>query len=106
MSAVGIGSALLALTAAINTACVVAYGWTTRGGWRDSEMGRHLMCFMCSEAAILDLSVVRMVAGGAGWPDPVWFRVLRLVVFVTLPVVMGWRLAIIVRAYRGLLERS
>lgn len=99
------GNLLLVVTALLNTACVVAYGWTTHGGWRDSEVGRHLMAFMVSEATILDLGVVRLCTGLLGLPDPAWFQLLRLAVFVTLPFVMGWRLRIILRAWRGVLQQ-
>jgi hypothetical protein len=96
-----IGNVLLFITAALCSACALTYGWTTWGGWRDSEVGRHLMSFMISEAAILDLGVVRVAADAAGWPDPSWFRALRVVVFVSLPIVAAWRLSIILRARNG-----
>jgi hypothetical protein len=95
------GNALLCVSTGLILACIVAYSFTTRGGWRDSEVGRHLMAFMASEGSILVLGVVRLITESLGWPDPDWFRGLRVLVFVTLPVVIAWRLRIILKAARG-----
>jgi hypothetical protein len=92
-----IGDVLILITAGLGVACVVAYQVTTDGAWRLSEVGRHLMAFMGSLAAALSLSVLKaVVVDVLGHDDPVWFQVIRVLVFCTVPVVLAQRLHIII----------
>lgn len=96
-----VGNGLVLLSAVLITMCVVGYAWSTRGGWMDSEHGRHVMAFMAVIMAVLGLAVLRVVAVDVLHEhDPVWFRAMRIAVFAGLPLVFAWRLAIIVRAAR------
>ena len=95
-----IGSAVLAV------ACPVAFQWTTRGAWRDTAIGWHLMSFMLAIAAVLVQAAIRLVCDDfLGVGDPVWFQRLRVAVFVSIPIVLAWRLVEILRPYRTPSER-
>lgn len=88
-----IGSLLIFLAAVIGTASAALHlAWVP---WRDTEMSRHLAFYMTSLALVLDLSCIRIVFG-----DPTWFQVVRLVVFVAVPLSMAWRLRLQVQAHR------
>lgn len=92
-----IGSLLLTWAAIVGTASVCVH---SRVRWRASRMGRHLMAYMAVVAAVLDLGVIRWIFG-----DSAAFQLLRLVVFVGVPMVMTQRLWLQVAAYReGLAE--
>lgn len=52
------------------------------------------MAYMGAIALVLDLLAVRAVAGAA--LDTRWFTIVRLCSFSLVPIVLGWRLAIIV----------
>lgn len=84
-----IGDVLLFAAALIASASVVVHA--TVPWWR-SHVGKHLMCYMASVAAVLDLSAVRVIAGAS--LDTPWFQTTRLVVFASVPLVLGWRLLI------------
>lgn len=97
-----VGGGLLVVTTLLALACPVAYQVTTRGTWRRSDVGRHLMAFMASMAAVLALSSVRFVlVTVAGRDDPAWFVWIRLIVFVSVPIVLAGRLSIILDARRS-----
>lgn len=61
--------------------------------WRGTEWGRHLMAYMVSIAAVLDLSCLRILFG-----DSAWFQLVRLAVFASMPFVIWWRLWLLVKA--------
>lgn len=88
-----LGNILLFISALIATAFVLLYAVSAR--WWQSEEGRHLMSFNAVISAVLWLSVIRV------WvpipPDTPWFAVLRLVVFGLVPIVLGWRLYLLVK---------
>ncbi len=88
-----IGNVLLTVAAIVATASVVVHA---RVPWRDSQMGRHLMAYMGVIALVLDLGVVRLIIG-----DYPAFSVIRLVVFVGVPIVMAWRLVLQLQAQRA-----
>ena len=87
------GNALIAWAAVVGTASVIVH---TRVRWRDTEMGRHLLVYMASIALVLDLSVVRIATG-----DSPWFQLLRLAVFVAVPLAMTQRLWLQLKARRA-----
>lgn len=88
-----IANVLLFVSALFATTFVVVY-WVTAPWWR-SEMGINIFALMAVIAAVLDLSVIRV------WvpipPDTPWFALLRLVVFALVPIVLGWRLLLLLR---------
>lgn len=91
-----IGDALVVFTAALAWAFVIMYHWMAP--WWRSQVGWHVMTYSAVVAAVLTLSVVRMI-GGASLDTP-WFAVVRLVVFAGVPLAIGWRIAILWRAQR------
>lgn len=91
MTAYTVGSVLVVLCAVMAVLFCIGYHLTT--DWRASEIGKHLMAFSLSEAAILVLSTIRFIVGA----DAPWFEFVRLVVFLSFPVVLAWRLIIIWR---------
>jgi hypothetical protein len=86
-----IGNVLLVLSALIATAFIVVYHWSAL--WWRSHDGRHVMAFMASLAMVLDLAMLRLVVG-----RPEWFEAVRTLTFVTIPVVLSWRFAILIKA--------
>lgn len=88
-----LGTVLILTSAALATACVVAQGLLAR--WWKTGAGRHTFVFQGVFALCLDLWAVRLVV-----PEGDWFLVARLVAFTGVPVVLGWRLEIIIRTWR------
>jgi hypothetical protein len=84
------GNVLVCWSALAGTLSVLVYA---RVPWTHTQWGRHLMAYMVAIALVLDLAVARVLFG-----DSTWFLVLRLVVFVAIPVVMTWRLVLLVKA--------
>ena len=62
---------------------------------RRSTMSVHLLCYMTAMAAVLVLAAVRNLTG-----DSWWFQLLRLAVFMLVPVFMTQRLVLQIRAQR------
>jgi uncharacterized membrane protein len=83
------GNGLIVWAALVGTASVVVH---SRVAWARTAMGRHLMAYMAVMAAV---SCIRMVLGDA-W----WFALLRLIVFIGVPVVMTQRLWLQIKARR------
>lgn len=81
------------VAAFVGVASVIVH---TRVPWRNSPMGRHLMYYMSIIALVLVLSVIRADAGGDTW----WFALLRLIVFLGVPIVMAQRLWLQIKAQR------
>lgn len=93
-----VGNVLVIVSTLLALAIVVLYHLSSP--WRRSEAGRHLMTFTAVIAVVLLLTAIRVVAG-AGLDTP-WFQWVRTVVFVGVPIVLAWRLAILWRAqFRG-----
>jgi hypothetical protein len=87
-----IGNALIILSAIPAVLSVLVYA---RVNWRRAPMGPHLMAYMTVFATVLTLSTIRQFTG-----DSWWFQLLRLIVFVGVPVVLWWRLVLLVKAQR------
>ena len=85
-----VGTVLIHWAAAVGVASVWVH---TRVRWFDSEMGRHLMSYMAVIAAMLVLSCIVNDIG-----DSWWFQLLRLVVFIGVPLVMTQRLWLQIKA--------
>jgi len=89
-----IGSVLVIVSALLALACVVSQALLAR--WWETSAGRHVMAFQAVLAAVLCLWTLRL------WvPDAAWLVVLRFVAFAGVPVVLGWRLHIILKTWRA-----
>ena len=86
------GNGLIMLAAVIGTVSVILH---LRVPWWRSEMGVHLLCYMAVMAAVLDLSTIKILFG-----DTAGFALLRLIVFIGVPLVMAWRLWLQIKAQR------
>ena len=96
-----LGNILVFVSTILAVACVIAYQVKTRGAWNRSDVGRHLMSFMVSMAAVLILSAIRtIIVYGFKNDEPDWFYDLRIFVFASLPVVLARQLYIILTADR------
>ena len=104
MNTTMVGTALAVISAVEAFTFVVAYHFYSGGQWRRDPMGRHVMAFVAVDAAVLGLAVVRAVAGAS--LDTGWFAWMRVVVFLGVPWVLGWRLAILLRYWRRRLEQK
>jgi|GEM_PF-4886576 len=87
------GNALVIWAALVGTLSVIVH---MRVRWWETEMGQHVMAYMATIAVVLDLAVVRLVFG-----DSDAFQVLRLIVFVGIPISMTWRLWLQIKARRS-----
>jgi hypothetical protein len=89
-----VGSALVVLSAVLALACVVAQAMLAR--WWETPAGRHVFAFQAALAAVLTLWALRV------WiPDSTFVVTLRSLAFALVPVVLGWRLLIILRTWRS-----
>ncbi len=88
------GTVLILASAALATACVIAQGVLAR--WWVTAAGRHTFVFQGVFALCLDLWALRLIV-----PEGDWFVFARLVAFSGVPVVLAWRLLVIVRTWRG-----
>ncbi|SEA90560.1 PepSY-associated TM helix domain-containing protein [Rubrimonas cliftonensis] len=70
---VGVGTPWTATPAGFLTGCALAVGWTCLARRGDAAaLGRDLRA--AAGAALLVLPLIRVAAGGAGWPDALWTR--------------------------------
>lgn len=83
-----VGNVLAVVTAVPATLSVLVYA---RVPWWRSATGRHLMAFMVALACTFNLAALRIL-----W-EPSWFQAVRVGVFVLVPVVLWWRLWMLVR---------
>jgi hypothetical protein len=88
------GTVEILLSAALATACVAAQSLLAR--WWVTPAGRHTWVFQAVFALCLDLWALRIVV-----PEGDWFLVARLAAFSGVPVVLAWRLRVIVRTWRA-----
>ena len=87
-----VGNGLIVWAAAVGVASVIVH---LRVRWWATQMGRHLLAYMSVMATVLVLSVVRLALG-----DTWWFQLLRLAVFIGVPIVMTQRLYLQLKAQR------
>jgi|SRR5712691_8923478 len=85
-----LGSILLWFSALVTTSFVVLYG--SFSTWWKHEMGRHIFTSMFATAAVLDLSIIRLLIKDSGI-----FVAIRLIVFAFYTITMTWRLWILIR---------
>lgn len=86
------GSVLIVWAAVVGVASVAVH---LRVFDRHSQMSRHLLWYMSIIAAVLVLSCVKIFTGDSGW-----FQLLRLGVFLGVPLVMSHRLYLQIQAQR------
>lgn len=86
-----IGDALVVYCAAIGVASVFVHAGV-RPRWWTNLWGTHLMVYMAALSGTFVVAAVRIVVGAS--LDTPWYAVLRMVVFVLVPVAMTQRLAI------------
>jgi F0F1-type ATP synthase assembly protein I len=98
-----IGEVALTIATFVAVLCPILYLIVSKGSWRGSEVGRHLVAFMIGEAFVLLLSWIAMLTVITyGWPDPPWFKWVRLVAFIVGVLgVLVWRLVLLLRALVG-----
>jgi hypothetical protein len=87
-----IGDVLFVASAIPAVASVLVFA---RVPWWRTPLGRHLMSYMAVIAAVLGLGCLRLVIG-----QPPAFEAIRTAVFALVPVVMWWRLIVLVQAQR------
>jgi hypothetical protein len=88
-----LGTVLILTSALLATACVVVH--TVLARWWRTNAGRHTWAFEAVIALCLDLWALRLIV-----PEGDWFLGARLVAFMGVPVVLGWRLDIIIRTWQ------
>jgi hypothetical protein len=68
------------------------YHTRTNGAWRRTELGRHLMAFVAAPTAVLILALIRI--------HQVWWIVIRLAAYSTVPLVYLQRIRIFLRVQK------
>lgn len=72
---------------------VVLYAWTTRGAWRTTPMGKHVMTFTAVIFAVSSLAVASIV-WGTDWP---YRNVIRTVAWSAVAFCLWWRVLLLYR---------
>ena len=84
-----LGHVLLALSAVALIAFPFCYHLTTRGHWRDTIMGWHLMSFMAVLGLVMTFALLNLAIDLPGWVRPLtwllvgavaWWRLILLFV--------------------------
>jgi uncharacterized membrane protein len=88
-----VGNVLVFWAAIVGVASVVVH---SRVRWWETRVGQHLFYYMLTMATVLVLACIRVVFG-----DSWWFQLLRLIVFIGIPVLMTQRLIIQVSVQRA-----
>jgi FtsH-binding integral membrane protein len=90
------GTALVFWAALVGVASVIVH---LRVFDRHNPMSVHLLGYMLAIAAVLVLSCIRVITGNSG--DSWWFQLLRMLVFIAVPIFMTQRLLLQLRAQRS-----
>lgn len=85
------GNVLIVYTFLASTAFCVIYHFSAR--WASTSFGRSLMLYQVSMSIVLGLSVFRITSSMEG----TGFAILRLVIFVAVPLALTWRLVVMIR---------
>jgi hypothetical protein len=97
--------ALVVATWLISMELVYHYHRVSKGAWRYSPVGRHVMVFMGVIALVLFSASTRIfIVDVLHRQDYIVFQAFRVITFLTIPAVMLWRRAIITRS--GKMHRS
>nr|WP_062336213.1 hypothetical protein [Herbidospora sakaeratensis] len=83
-----IGSVEVVISALLATAVVIVHHVLAR--WWETAAGRHVFTFEAVLAACLDLWAIRLL-----FPDGDWFLIPRLVAFTGVPIVLAWRIQVL-----------
>lgn len=94
-----IGSVLIVVSFVLALAGVVAHLLLAR--WWETAHGRHVFAFQTVLALSLGLWSLRLLI-----PDGDWFQTVRLIAFAGIPVVLAWRLQIIIQTWRDMRRKS
>lgn len=79
---------------------IVRYHEKSEGDWRQTETGKHLMSMSVAIGLVCGVWAIGIVLSMLGNRDlPMWFHILRVVAFTTIPAMLVWRLSILERAY-------
>lgn len=89
-----LGNGLLILTFVLATAYAILYHFTAR--WWESEFGRSLMSLKIAIAAVTGLGVPRIIWG----LNSPFYTMIRLIVFIAVPVTLAWRLVVLIKLQR------
>ncbi|MDH2424722.1 hypothetical protein [Sphaerisporangium sp. TRM90804] len=87
------GTVLVVLSALLADACVIAQMLLAR--WWQTPQGRHVAAFQSALGLCLTLWALRLII-----PEGSWFAIARMASFALIPVVLAWRLVIIIRTWR------
>jgi hypothetical protein len=90
-----IGNGLLTLTFFLSAAYAITYHFTAR--WWETEFGRSLMSLKIALAGVTGLAIPRIFFGS----NQDWYAILRLVVFVAVPLSLAWRLTVLIKIQRA-----
>lgn len=91
-----VGTGLVFWAAAVGVASVIVH---LRVFDRHNPMSVHLLGYMLAIASVLVLSCIRVATGNSG--DSWWFQLLRMLVFLAVPIFMTQRLLLQLRAQRS-----
>jgi hypothetical protein len=72
---------------------VVSYAWQTRGAWRDSIMGKHVMTFMAAILLVCLLAVAGVI-WGTDWP---YRNAIRAGAWALVGGCIWWRVVLLFR---------
>lgn len=94
-----LGSVLAVVTTLMAAEWAFAYHRQTKGAWRRTPVGRHMMAFMVALTAVFAVASIRFITVDVlGHEDPAFFLWLRLAVFTSIPVLIGWRRVLLAQA--------
>jgi ABC-type molybdate transport system permease subunit len=78
-----------AVTVVFGVSFAYLYHTRTKGGWHDSEMGRHLMAFVLAPTVVLALGLIPI--------HQIWWMFIQLAAFTTVPLVYLQRIRIFLK---------
>ncbi len=87
------GTILIVVTAALSWITVVLHHLLAR--WWETEFGRHTFAFELVVAVVSGLWALRLLI-----PEGDWFQAVRLAAFAAVPLVVAWRIRILIIAWR------
>lgn len=90
-----IGTVLALLGGVASWYFVAAYWWSTRGDWRRTAAGRHIMLITANLGLLMSLIVAARV-----WPDYPGRQAITAAAFAALVAQIGWRIVLMHRAQR------
>src|SRR5215510_1211768 len=90
-----IGSTLVFVSAFEAALFIVIYSLTA--AWWRTPVGRHLAAFVAAIGLVLLLAGIRIISGG----ETLWFAWVRVVVFTAIPVLLGQRIYLLIKAQRA-----